>query len=487
LKLCRTPRLLCWIRFCPEGGYAEGGRGLATSDVLTAGSLHTPRRITYIMPDGTKGEIHRGGELPDGAIGYIDENQYYPSHVATDFYHHYKEDIALFAEMGFNCFRLSLSWSRIFPQGNDATPNEAGLQFYDDVFDELHKHGIEPVVSINHFDVPKHLADAYGGWSERRMVDWYVKYCEVLFTRYKNKVKYWMTFNEINLLNGYATLGPRKTDDQTRYQAMHHLFLASAKAVTLGHEINPEFKIGMMVAYILTYPETCNPEDVQKNIDDARNLKYFFTDVQVRGYYPSYKLKEFERKNIIIQQEPEDAQILKAGTVDYIGFSYYNSGVSSVSNVKKTGGNVALVTPNKYLKQSEWGWPIDPLGMRISLNELWDRYQIPLFVVENGLGAVDTVEPDGTINDDYRIEYLADHIAEMKLAVELDGVDLIGYTPWGCIDLVSAGTGEMKKRYGFIYVDMDDTGNGTLKRTKKKSFYWYKKVIASNGENLTIE
>ncbi|TLG74307.1 glycoside hydrolase family 1 protein [Culicoidibacter larvae] len=470
-----------------EGGYREGGRGLATSDVYTGGALNVARQITYVLPDGTTGKMDQHDEMPANAKGYIDENLYYPSHVATDFYHHYKEDIALFAEMGFNCFRLSLSWSRIFPNGNDSEPNEAGLQFYEDVFDELLKYNIQPVVSINHFDVPMHLADEYDAWSDRRMIDWYTNYTNVLFTRFKDKVKYWMTFNEINLLNGYPLLGTHKTDDQTRYQAMHHMFLASAQAVINGKKINPDFQIGMMCAYILTYPETCNPEDVQKNIDEERNLKYFFSDVQVRGYYPSYKLKEFERNGVVIKKEQGDDEILRQGVVDYIGFSYYNSGVTSVNNRELTDGNVSKVVPNKYLSQSEWGWPIDPKGMRISLNLLWDRYQIPLFVVENGLGAVDSVEADGSINDDYRIEYLADHIQEMKNAIELDGVDLFGYTPWGCIDLVSAGTGEMKKRYGFIYVDLDDKGQGSLKRSKKKSFYWYKKVIATNGDDLSNE
>ncbi len=469
-----------------EGGYNEGGRGLATSDVITDGNMNTPRRITIQLKDGTLTSISRFEELPDGAVGYLDPDTYYPSHVATDFYHHYEEDIALFAEMGFNSFRMSISWTRIFPRGDEEQPNEEGLAFYDKVFDTCLKHNIEPIVTICHFDVPKYLADEMDGWSDRRVVDYYVNYCDAIFKRYKNKVKYWMTFNEINLLNGYTTLGCRKTDDQTRYQALHHMFVASAKAVQLGHVINPEFEIGMMVAYILSYPETCNPADQQEDIDAARNLKYFFCDVQCRGYYPSYKLAEFERKGIVIKKEPYDDEILYNGTVDYIGFSYYNSGVSTArKDAETTEGNVEKVVKSKYLKVSEWGWPIDPMGLRIAMNQLWDRYQLPLMIVENGLGAKDTVEADGSINDDYRIDYLADHIAEMKKAVELDGVELWGYTPWGCIDLVSAGTGEMTKRYGMIYVDMDDKGNGNLKRSKKKSFDWYKKVILSNGEDLS--
>ncbi|MBL4931666.1 family 1 glycosylhydrolase [Clostridium paridis] len=471
-----------------EGGYNLGGRGLATSDIITEGSLNIPRKASIRLIDGTVTSIGRHDPIPEGAVGCIDDNYYYPSHVATDFYHHYKEDIALLAEMGFKCFRMSISWSRIFPKGDETTPNEEGLKFYDDVFDECLKYGIEPVVTICHFDIPKYLADEMDGWLDRRVVDYFTNYCEAIFKRYKNKVKYWMTFNEINLLNGYATLGTRKTDDQTRYQAIHHLFVASAKAVKLGHETNPDFKIGMMVAYILSYPETCKPEDVQEDLFASRDLKYFFCDVQCRGYYPAYKLKEFERKGIIIKKEQGDDEILKEGVVDYIGFSYYNSSVSSArKDTETTEGNVIRVMKNKYLKESDWGWPIDPLGVRTSLNYLYDRYELPLFIVENGLGASDTVEEDGSINDDYRIEYLRDHIAEMKKAIELDGVDLIGYTPWGCIDLVSAGTGEMKKRYGFVYVDMDDKGKGTLNRSRKKSFYWYKKVISTNGEDISLE
>lgn len=469
-----------------EGGYNEGGRGLATSDVITDGNMTTPRRITIKLKDGTLTSINRFEELPDGAVGYLDPDTYYPSHVATDFYHHYEEDIKLFAEMGFNSFRMSISWTRIFPRGDEEQPNEEGLAFYDKVFDTCLSYNIEPIVTICHFDVPKFLADEMDGWSDRRVVDYYVNYCDAIFKRYKNKVKYWMPFNEINLLNGYTTLGCRKTDDQTRYQALHHMFVASAQAVQLGHVINPDFEIGMMVAYILSYPETCNPADQQEDIDAARNLKHFFCDVQCRGYYPSYKLAEFERKGIVIKKEPYDDEILFNGTVDYIGFSYYNSGVStSRKDAETTDGNVARVVKSKYLKESEWGWPIDPMGLRIAMNQLWDRYQLPLMVVENGLGAKDTVEADGSINDDYRIDYLADHIAEMKKSIELDGVELWGYTPWGCIDLVSAGTGEMTKRYGMIYVDMDDKGNGNLKRSKKKSFDWYKKVILSNGEDLS--
>lgn len=471
-----------------EGGYLSGGKGLSTLDAITGGNVNTPRYITFKTVDGKIDRVTRDQSLPEGAVGYVDPNQYYPSHVSTDFYHHYKEDIALFAEMGFNCFRLSINWSRIFPKGDEATPNEEGLQFYDNVFDELLKYGIQPVVTINHFDIPMHLADHYDGWANRKTVDFFLNFCDVIFKRYKNKVKYWMTFNEINILRSWTQIGIHDNSPQNLYQAKHHIFVASAKAVKLGHEINPDFQIGMMVCYVHSYPETCRPEDVMESIQFNRELE-FYMDVQVNGEYPAYKLKHLERLGVTIQKEVGDDEILKEGTVDYIGFSYYMTAVSSATadESKMVIGNQMRVAKNPYLEVSDWGWAIDPLGLRIALSKIYDRYRIPMFIVENGLGASDTVEADGSINDDYRIDYFDKHIRAMYDAIELDGVDLMGYTPWGCIDLVSAGTGEMKKRYGFIYVDMDDEGKGTLKRSKKKSFDWYRKVITSNGAYLFEE
>ena len=466
-----------------EGGYVSGGKGLSTLDAITGGSHTTPRMITYKTKEGKVEKVTRENSLPAGAIGYIDPNTYYPSHVATDFYHHYKEDIALFAQMGFKCFRMSIAWSRICPKGTKDV-NEEGLEFYDHVFDECLKYGIEPVVTINHFDIPMYLADEYDGWSNRQVIDFFVFFCEIILNRYKDKVKYWMTFNEINFLRSWTQIGIHNNDEQTKFQAAHHLFVASAKVVQLAHSINPNFKIGMMVAYIPSYPMTCKPEDVMEALTFNRE-KEFYMDVQVKGYYPEHKLKYFERNHIIITKEAGDDEIIKNGTVDYIGFSYYMSTVSSTDpNVQKTGGNQVTACKNPYLEVSDWGWAIDPLGLRISLCQIYDRYHVPLFIVENGFGAVDKIEEDGTIQDDYRIDYFKKHIKAMKDAIELDGVDLMGYTPWGCIDLVSAGTGEMKKRYGFIYVDMDDRGHGTLERRKKKSFDWYKKCILSNGEDL---
>jgi len=460
-----------------EGGYNEGGRGLSCADVLTGGTHTTSRRITPVL----------------------DENEYYPNHEGIDFYHRYKEDIKLFAEMGFKVFRMSIAWSRIFPNGDDDKPNEEGLKFYDDVFKELKKYNIEPLVTISHYEAPFSLTKNYNGWADRRLVDFFVRYCEVIFNRYKNVVKYWLTFNEINCLTtpfgtfmggaimpkGNGELNDISSDDaQLRFQALHHQFVASAKAVKLGHEINKDFKIGCMIAYMCTYPLTCNPDDLLLAQEKDNINNFLCSDVQVRGEYPGFAKRYFRENNINIVMEKDDEKVLKMGCVDFYTFSYYSSNcVSAGENKDKSDGNVSAGLKNPYLKASSWDWQIDPKGLRWSLNNIYNRYRIPLMVVENGLGAVDIIEEDGSINDDYRIDYLKEHVKQMKEAIE-DGVDLVGYTTWGCIDLISAGTGEMKKRYGFIYVDKDNEGRGTLNRLKKKSFYWYKKVIDTNGEEL---
>jgi 6-phospho-beta-glucosidase len=464
-----------------EGGYREGGKGLSTADVMTGGTHTVARRITPVLEEGT----------------------YYPSHEAIDFFHRYKEDIKLFAEMGFKTFRMSINWTRIFPNGDDLEPNEEGLKFYDDVFAELKKYNIEPLVTISHYETPFELTKKYNGWADRRVVDCYVRYCETIFNRYKDVVKYWLTFNEINILTmapaaafmgagvlfeGITDLafGDSGTQEQKQiiFQALHHQFIASAKAVQLGHSINKDFKIGCMIAYMCNYPYTCNPDDILLAQEKEEIHNYLCSDVQVRGAYSPFAKSFFRKNGVEIQMEEGDEEILKNGCVDFYTFSYYMSNcVSANPDVEKVGGNLSMGLKNPYLEASDWGWQIDPKGLRTTLNKIYNRYQIPLMVVENGLGAVDVVEEDGSINDDYRINYLRAHIEQMKEAVG-DGVELWGYTPWGCIDLVSAGTGEMKKRYGFIYVDKDNDGNGTLDRSRKKSFYWYKDVISSNGEEL---
>lgn len=468
-----------------EGGCFEGGRGLATSDTKTNGAKDRPRRHSFRSPIGELVYLRGSDSIPAGYRCVIDSDCYYPSHRAVDFYSRWREDIALMAEMGFKAFRMSVSWTRIFPNGDDEVPNEEGLAFYDAVFDELIAHGIEPVVTICHFDMPVHLAEEHDGWLSRHTVDAFIRLCRVLFERYQGKVRYWMTFNEVNLLRGWDTLGVCDIDEARYHQALYHLFVASAKAVNLAHEIDEDNRVGMMLAAILTYAETCNPADAALELAASRKLKWLYADVQCRGHYPAYALRELERKGIELVSEMGDAEVLASGCVDYIGFSYYNSGVVTTrEDAAMSLGNGVAMAQNPYVESSAWDWPIDPMGLRTTLNILWDRYEKPLFIVENGLGAEDVVELDGSIHDHERIAYLRAHIEQMELAVEEDGVDLIGYTPWGCIDLVSAGTGEMKKRYGFVHVDMDDEGRGTLERRRKDSFAWYKRVIASNGANL---
>lgn len=457
-----------------EGAYNLEGRGLANVDLIPIG----PDRLPII-----RGEK----KMLDFEEGY-----FYPAKESIDMFHYYKEDIALLSEMGFKTYRLSLAWSRIFPLGDEKEPNEKGLKFYEDLFRECKKYNIEPLVTITHFDCPLHLIKKYGSWRNRELIGFYENLCHVIFNRYKGLVKYWLTFNEINMIFHAPFMGAGicfeegEDKDQVKYQSAHHQLVASAIATKIAHEVDPSNQVGCMLAAGSYYPNTCDPRDVW-SAKKADRENYFFVDVQSRGYYPAYTLKELERKEIIIKMEKEDKEILKKYTVDFISFSYYSSRVSSADPkvLEQTKGNIFASIKNPYLKASEWGWQIDPLGLRITMNELYDRYQKPLFIVENGLGAIDTPDKGGYVIDDYRIEYLASHIKAMKEAVEIDGVDLLGYTTWGCIDLVSAGTGEMKKRYGFIYVDRDDEGLGTLKRTKKKSFEWYKKVIKSNGEDLS--
>lgn len=457
-----------------EGGWQEGGKGISVADVMTAGANGVAREITNGIIDG----------------------KYYPNHEAIDFYNNYKGDIELFSEMGFKCFRTSIAWTRIFPNGDELEPNEEGLKFYDDLFDECLKHGIEPVVTLSHFELPYHLVTEYGGFRNRKLIGFFERFAKVCFERYKDKVRYWMTFNEINNQANYkedfapfTNSGIIYKDNEDReaimYKAAHYELVASARAVKIGHEINPDFKIGCMIAMCPIYPATCNPKDILM-AQKAMQKRYFFTDVHVHGKYPNHIIKYLERKGIELDITDEDKEDLLNGCVDYIGFSYYMSFA-----IKYHKGNKYFdydetkdLVKNEYLKASDWGWQIDPEGLRYALNWFTDMYNLPLFIVENGFGAIDKIDSDGNIDDSYRIEYLKAHIEEMIKAVDEDGVDLMGYTPWGCIDLVSAGTGEMKKRYGFIYVDKDNEGKGTLKRYKKKSFDWYKKVISSNGENL---
>ncbi|SFM25545.1 glycoside hydrolase family 1 protein [Salibacterium qingdaonense] len=457
-----------------EGAYQEGGKGRNLADVLPGGQA----RLRLLTEPGFDFEMDR-------------DTYTYPNHEAIDFYHRYKEDIALFAEMGFNVYRMSIAWSRIFPNGDEEEPNEEGLAFYDRVFDELHKYGIEPLVTISHYETPLHLIKEYGGWKNRKLVDLFERYVTVLFNRYKDKVKYWLTFNEINGAVHFPLfgLGFSATSEETRlqesFQGLHHQFVASARAVQLGHDIIPDSRIGCMLLYAPTYAYDSNPENVMHALEEGRIFNFLCGDVQIRGEYPSYSTRYFEENGIDIEMKEGDLETIAEGTVDFISLSYYMSKTEKKekSEEELSSGNLLQGVKNPFLAASDWGWEIDPTGLRIALNELYDRYQLPLMVVENGLGAYDKLEEDGSIQDDYRIDYLKNHIQAMKEAVR-DGVDLIGYTAWGCIDLVSASSGQYAKRYGFIYVDKHDDGSGTLERRRKKSFYWYQEVIRTNGDNL---
>lgn len=454
-----------------EGAYDVDGRGLANVDVLPIG----PDRFEILA--GKRKHVN------------FDDEHVYPAKRGIDFYHHYKEDIKLFAEMGFKVYRFSLAWTRIFPNGNDEQPNEKGLQFYEDVIKECLKYNIEPLITITHFDVPMHLVETYGSWRNRKLIECYERLCRTIFTRYKGMVKYWLTFNEINMILHLPFMGAGlcfeegENEEQVKYQAAHYELVASALATKIAKEIDPDMQIGCMLAGGVFYAQTPNPKDVWA-VRQAEMENYFFIDVQARGKYPSYAIKEWERKGIELDITEEDLTLLEENTVDFISFSYYSSRVTAdqTDEAEKTAGNAFASLENPYLSSSEWGWQIDPLGLRITLNDIYQRYQKPLFLVENGLGAIDTPDENDDVEDDYRIDYLSSHIQAMSDAISLDGVELLGYTTWGCIDLVSAGTGEMKKRYGFIYVDLDNDGNGTLQRYKKKSFSWYKRVIETNGE-----
>lgn len=459
-----------------EGAWNVDGKGLSTAEVVQKATSRKSVSMTDVNQESLEIAIADKG----------DEN--YPKRRGVDFYHHYKEDIALFAEMGFKAYRFSIAWTRIFPNGEEDMPNEAGLKFYDNVLAELEKYDIEPVVTLSHYEMPVALTKKYNGWAGRKTIDAFTHFTETLFKRYGDKVKYWLSFNEINTgVWGFHETGAidKDLDEQEqlqiRYQALHHQFIASSLATKQLKEINPDAKMGCMLARMQTYPGTPNPVDVlaaQK--EDNKNL--FFTDVQARGEYPNYMNRYFKENGVELEMLDGDEELLRAYPVDFISFSYYMTNITKEVMEEKSVGNMVVGGRNPYLEESDWGWQIDPIGLRITLNAMWNRYQKPLFIVENGIGALDKLE-DGKVHDDYRIDYLRKHIEQMKQAI-IDGVDLMGYTMWGPIDLISFSTSEMSKRYGFIYVDQDDEGNGSFNRIKKDSFNWYKKVITSNGEDL---
>lgn len=439
-----------------EGAYAEDGKGLSVQDVLP------------------------GGVVKPASAGPTLDNLKLE---AIDFYHRYQEDIALFAEMGFKVFRLSIAWSRIFPRGDEAEPNAAGLAFYDRVIDELLAHNIVPLVTLSHYELPLHLAQEYGGWTNRKLIGFYENFARTVFEHFRGRVQYWLTFNEINSILHFPILAGimNTTDKQDLYQAIHHELVASARVTKIAHEVDATNKIGCMILAMPRYPLTPNPDDVWAALDAAHD-DFTFGDVHCRGTYPGYFLRKLREAGIELDITEQDRIDLR-NTVDFVSFSYYMSVCESATDTTRGPGNLIGGVPNPTLAASQWGWQIDPVGLRIILNEYWDRWQKPLFIVENGLGARDELV-DGTVADDYRISYMNDHLVQVGEAIS-DSVAVLGYTSWGCIDLVSMSTAEMSKRYGFIYVDRNDDGSGTLQRYRKKSFYWYKDVIASNGATLT--
>lgn len=467
-----------------EGAWNVDGKGMSVADV----ALYKPD----VSVEDYKKQWHVDEQAIAEAIAEKGTGNY-AKRRGIDFYHRYKEDIALFKEMGFKVLRVSIAWTRIFPRGDEAKPNQAGLAYYRDLLTELKENGIEPLVTLSHYEMPLHLVTDYQGWVSREVVDFFVKFCKVVFAEYKDLVTYWLTFNEIDSVfrHPFTTVGVVEERYETKqaaeaaiYQALHHQFVASSLATKYGRLSNPQAKIGAMVTKLMTYPEDCHPENIAL-AEKANRENHLYSDVQVWGEYPKWLLREWQEKGIEVAMENWDLATIKEYTVDFLSFSYYMSLVVSkdAEQREKVSGNIATGVKNPYLPMTEWGWQIDPVGLRISLLSLYDRYRIPLFIVENGIGAADEIDENGEINDQYRIDYFKTHFEQINLALK-EGVELMGYTSWGCIDIVSASTSQMSKRYGFIYVDADDEGNGTYDRKKKKSFDWYKKVIASNGSDL---
>ena len=491
--MTRFPKTFLWggaiSAHQAEGAWNEDGRGPAIRDFMTVDPQTRKRLLTYVDKEGKKCFLayDHGETLPEGAHFEAFDDRYYPDHEAVDFYHHYKDDIALFKEMGFSVFRMSISWSRIFPDGEGQETNETGVEFYHKVFAELNAAGIKPLVTLWHDDTPALLEEKYGGWQSRKMIDFYDRYSTFCFKEYANEVAFWLTFNEINNILMFLDMFGSQPSDvkyQEAYQELHYKFTASAHAVRTAHAIDPSIKVGCMICGVPFYPSTDDPNDILLNHYTWEKGIWYSSDVMCKGKYPSFSKRLWKEHDVHLDMTEEDLKDIRDGTVDFYSCSYYmSSSVTTHVSNDLVSGNFAAGVRNKYLEYSQWGWAFDPKGIRFFLESIYGRYELPMMIVENGLGAVDKVEEDGSIHDPYRINYLRDHLKEMAIAIE-DGVDLFGYTSWGCIDVVSAGSGEMKKRYGFIYVDKNDDGSGTFSRRKKDSFYWYKKVIATNGEAL---
>lgn len=470
-----------------EGAWNKDGRGPTLIDVTTGGSNTEARKITYIDKNGNHGTTNNAEGIPKEAHFAVLDEYYYPNHKGVDFFHRYEEDIKLFSEMGMKVFRMSISWSRIFPTGTETVPNKEGIEFYRKVFKELHKYNIEPLVTLWHFDTPLYLVEKFGDWKNKALIHYFDKYVETVFKEYKGLVKYWLTFNEINNTLIFLDEENKQTTDecyQNAFQHLHNQFVASARAVQIAHTIDKENKVGCMNNGITYYPATCDPKDIFLNRHLWEERTLYCGDVQCFGKYPEYAKRLWKKYNVQLDITEEEMLDLEKGCVDLYTFSYYMSNnVTTHIGHEKVGGNISWGVKNEYLEYSDWGWAFDPMGLQYLLEVVNDRYQLPIMVVENGLGAYDKLERDGKVHDDYRINYLCEHIKAMKSAIN-NGVNLIGYTAWGATDLVSASTGEMRKRYGQIFIDLDDEGKGSGKRYKKDSFYWYQKVIESNGEEL---
>ena len=457
-----------------EGAWNVDGKGIGIMDLVTSGSYEVPREICKDIEDGKR----------------------YPSHEGIDFYHRFKDDIALFGEMGFKALRISIDWSRIYPNGDDEEPNKKGIEYYQSVVDELLKNGIEPIVTLYHFEMPVNLVRKYGSWTNRKVIDFYLKYCKTMFEALKGKVKYWVTFNEMNHIDPqteasdiftYIIAGLKFSEMVEKKQTLatigYNMTIAGVKAVELAHEIDHNNKVGCVFGLTPVYPINCNPVNVM-NAFKEMDRDFYQIDAMCNGCFPKYKLKEYKDSDIQLEISNEDKESFYNGKLDFIGVNYYSTSVAHYEGDDDGEETLFGGVQNPYLEKSKWGWSIDPIGLRYLLNYVYRRYELPIIVSENGLGAMDKVEADGSINDDYRIDYLNQHLVQLKKAAEEDGVECFGYLMWGPIDLVSATTGEMKKRYGFIYVDKQDDGTGDYSRKKKKSFDWYKEVIESNGESL---
>lgn len=473
-----------------EGAYDEDGKGLSTADMVR------------FVPRSESGGVNTETVTREEARAIIDgtlyADAYFPKRWGVDFYHRYKEDIKLFAEMGFKMFRMSINWARIFPNGDDEEPNEAGLAFYDAVFDELARYGIEPLVTLSHYETPLELAFRYGGWANRELIAIFERYARTVMERYRGKVRYWIPFNEINMMlnlpytAGGVFIEEHENELETIFQAIHYQLVAGALTVRLAREIDPEIKVGNMLGMNYFYPKTCRPEDVLE-AQHANRVNWFFMDAQARGAYPAYFWAYAKKMGLSLDVTEEDLALMREHTVDFVSFSYYYSNCAGTEEVDER--MLAFIpergfdefhphkVKNPYLTPTDWSFNVDAIGLRVAINEVWDRYQKPIIISENGLGALDEREADGSVHDPYRIEFLRDHIGQMRAAVE-EGAKVIGYTSWGCIDIVSAGTSERSKRYGYIYVDADDWGEGTFDRSRKDSFAWYKRVIETNGAEL---